>query len=102
MRELIVFPSTPLAAGDVFEVVVAYRGTPAPLDDAAGPFALGWQTRQDCEDAADEAPPTETPAECSYDPVKARDCLNEWTALDCDDYPSGFPTCSPFTCESPS
>ncbi len=44
-RELIIFPSSPLAAGDEFEVVVAYRGTPAPLDDAAGPFALGWQTR---------------------------------------------------------
>ena len=44
-RELIIFPSAPLAAGDEFEVVVVYRGTPAPLADAAGPFALGWQTR---------------------------------------------------------
>ncbi len=45
-RELIITPNAPLTEGDAVAVTVSYRGTPEPVADDAGPFALGWQTRE--------------------------------------------------------
>lgn len=43
-RELTVTPSTTLARDQTIAVKVEYRGTPEPIDDPAGPIALGWHT----------------------------------------------------------
>ena len=43
-RELVVSPASTLPAGPSVTVKVEYRGTPEPIDDPAGPTALGWRT----------------------------------------------------------
>jgi len=40
--ELTVTPADPIGADDEFRVVVAYRGTPAPVDDPSAPGTIGW------------------------------------------------------------
>ncbi len=45
-RELIIRPPTPLLDTESVEVLVAYRGTPEPIDAGDGsPFNLGFQTK---------------------------------------------------------
>lgn len=45
-RELIVTPASTVPAGPAIAVKVEYRGTPEPIDDPAGPTALGWKTEE--------------------------------------------------------
>ena len=43
-RELVVRPGIPLTEGNIYEVLVAYEGTPEPIADPAAPADLGWIT----------------------------------------------------------
>lgn len=43
-RELIISPASTIPAGPTVTVKVEYRGTPEPIEDPAGPTALGWRT----------------------------------------------------------
>ena len=45
--ELVITPSTPLAEGDHFSVLVEYSGTPEPINDPSSPALLGWQAYPD-------------------------------------------------------
>jgi aminopeptidase N len=43
-RELVITPAQPIAQGDGFTTVVAYRGAPEPVSDGTDLFEVGWQT----------------------------------------------------------